>query len=250
MIVSVIVPTFNRAHYLGPALKSIPTSAGGLEVEIVVVDDGSTDDTPQVVEQYLKEGYRLQYIQQANSGIAVARNAGLENLGADTEFVTFLDSDDVFPDGALAAQLEVLQSDHALDLVYGRMVMTDQIDPFTLAPSKEARQLALVGIHLSCALLRRSVIDRVGMFDTDFVQAEDTDYLLRVFESGAKFRQTDTVCLYYRRHPQNVTKDIAESRRFFARAIQKSMVRRRRDPSIKLVKPEFAVQQVGTMEFY
>jgi hypothetical protein len=76
----------------------------------------------------------------------------------------------------------------------------------------------------------------------DFVQAEDTDYILRVFETDTRFVQTDTLCLYYRRHPGNMTARRDETRRFFALALLKSMRRRKADPTRRLVKPDFEVE--------
>ena len=249
MILTVVVPTYNRAEFLGQALASIPPVAADHEVEVLVIDDGSTDNTSEILKEFAESGRRIRYIRQENSGVAIARNTGLANLAPETGFLTFLDSDDVSPAGALDAQLSALLADPALDLVYGRLVMTDDIDPETNEPTETARRLNMVGIQLSCALFRRELVDRIGMFDEEFVQAEDTDFLLRVFESGARFRQTDTVCLFYRRHPNVLTENLDEVRRYFVRAIHKSMARRRLDPSIRLVKPDFEVQQIGTAEF-
>lgn len=252
MTLTVIIVTHDRLALLQLAIRSLERQRADLPVplDILVIDDGSTDGTAEWVRTTAatQPGLRLQ--SRPNGGVTLARNAGLAALLPETAFVTFLDSDDTSPAGALARQLADLRADPRLDLVYGRMVMVDDISADTLAPEPGARQLDLVGIHLSCALFRRDLIDRIGTFDPDLQQSEDTDYLLRTFEAGTRFRQTDTVCLYYRRHAGNMTKRLDESRRFFALAVHKSLLRRRRDPSIRLNKPSFDVQSIGSAGFY
>ncbi|MBL4929009.1 glycosyltransferase family 2 protein [Fuscibacter oryzae] len=250
MTLTVIIVTYNRLPLLPLAIRSVKRQAADLPLplDILVVDDGSTDGTADWLAAQRQPG--LRFVTQPNRGVTAARNAGLQALLAETTFVTFLDSDDISPPQALARQLADLRADPALDLVYGRMTMVDDISPQTLEPAADARRLDLVGIHLSCALFRRALIDRIGPFDPAFRQAEDTDYLLRTFEAGTRFRQTATVCLYYRRHAGNMTKRQEESRRYFALAIHKSLVRRRRDPTIRLDKPCFDIQSLGSTEFW
>lgn len=250
MTLTVIIVTYNRLPLLPLAIRSLQRQAAELPVplDILVVDDGSTDGTADWLASHGQPG--LRFVSQANGGVTAARNTGLQALLAETAFVTFLDSDDISPPQALSRQLADLRADPDLDLVYGRMTMVDDISPETLEPAEGARRLDLVGIHLSCALFRRALIERIGQFDPPFRQAEDTDYLLRTFEAGTRFRQTGTVCLYYRRHPENMTKRQEESRRYFALAIHKSLLRRRADPKIRLDKPCFDIQSLGSAEFW
>lgn len=250
MTLTVIIVTHNRLPLLPLAIRSLQRQADGLPMplDILVVDDGSTDGTADWLAAQAQPG--LRYVTRPNGGVAAARNTGLQALLAETAFVTFLDSDDISPPQALARQLADLVADPKIDLAYGRMMMVDEIAPVTLEPAANARRLDLVGIHLSCALFRRALIDRIGLFDLAFRQAEDTDYLLRTFEAGTRFCQTATVCLYYRRHSDNMTKQQEESRRYFALAIHKSLMRRRRDPTIRLDKPCFDIQSLGSAEFW
>lgn len=250
MTLTVIIVTHNRLPLLPLAIRSLQRQAADLPLplDILVVDDGSADGTADWLAAQRQPG--LRFITQPNGGVTAARNAGLQALLAETAFVTFLDSDDISPPQALARQLADLRADPGLDLVYGRMTMVDDISPKTLEPAADARCLDLVGIHLSCAMFRRALINRIGHFDPAFRQAEDTDYLLRTFEAGTRFRQTTTACLYYRRHADNMTKRQEESRRYFALAIHKSLVRRRRDPTLRLDKPCFDIQSLGAAEFW
>ena len=89
----------------------------------------------------------------------------------------------------------------------------------------------------------------MGRFDEEFIQAEYTDFLLRTFEANPNYALTDTYGLYYLRHAGNVTKRLVESRRFFMRALHKSVVRRKANPDIVLRKPVFEVQAINDAGF-
>ena len=250
MTTTIIVPTYNRAALLGRALESLLRQRHVANLDILVIDDGSEDATPAVLADLGRKHAEIRVVRRDNGGVTAARNTGLANLLPETAFVTFLDSDDVSPTGRFAADLPRFAADPDLDLTYGRMMLVDPIDDAALAPAAGARTVEIVGIHLSAAILRRRVVDRVGCFDVDFRQAEDTDYLLRVFESGARFEQTDTLCLYYRRHEHNMTRDTATARRSFAAAIFKSMQRRKVNAGVSLAKPKFDVQALSEMGFF
>lgn len=250
MTTTVIIPTYNRAALLERAVASLLRQRHEADLDILVVDDGSTDDTPALIAALCRDHAGIRTVRRDNGGVTAARNTGLANLLPGTDFLTFLDSDDVSPAGRFAADLPRFAADPGLDLTYGRMMLVDPIDDAALAPAAGARTVEIVGIHLSAAIFRRRVVDRVGPFDADFRQAEDTDYLLRVFESGATFVQTDTLCLYYRRHEHNMTRDTATARRSFTAAVFKSMQRRRAKPGVALAKPRFDVQALSEVGFF
>lgn len=241
MRITIILPTYDRAETLPVALRSILEQQVAADLDVLVVDDGSTDATPELLAEMAARHPQIRVLRQPNAGVTAARNAGLAHLDPQADFVTFLDSDDVMPAGRLASDLAAFAADPALELTYGRMQLTDALDPVTLMPPAGARTALVRAIHLSCGLFRRALIDRIGGFDPEFRQAEDTDYLLRVFESGTRFAQTETLCLYYRRHSGNMTAQLAESRRYFVLALRKSMLRRKADPGLRLVKPDFEV---------
>lgn len=250
MKTTVIMPTYNRASLIGRSIDSLLRQRDDFDLDLLVVDDGSRDDTPAVLDALQREHPAIRVVRQANAGVAAARNTGLSNLLPDTELVTFLDSDDISPIGRFAADLPRFAADPSLDLTYGRMMLVDRIDDASLVPDCGARTVEIVGIHLSAAIIRRRIIDRVGPFDLEFRQAEDTDFLLRIFESGARFEQTATLCLYYRRHEHNMTRDTETARRSFAAAILKSLRRRKANPGITLAKPRFDVQSLSETGFF
>lgn len=240
MSIAVIIPTYNRAGLVKQALTSVLSQRVQEALSVILVDDGSTDETASVLSDM--NDPRLQVNHQPNSGVSAARNAGLAALPADADFVTFLDSDDVLPEGRLAADLARLSAIPAAGYTYGRMCYVDDISPETLLPTARSRVVALHGIQLGCGLYRRSLIDRIGPFLPQMSHGEDTDYLFRLFETGAPFVQHDDVVLYYRRHTGNVTNQTELNRHGFARALMLSMQRRRADPSLKWSMPSFALE--------
>ena len=250
MVLTVIMPTYNRADRLALAVTSLLRQREDVPLDILIVDDGSTDETEAVIRELSEDHPEIRSVWQPNAGVCAARNTGLANLRDDTEYVTFLDSDDTSPAGTLAAQLNELSAEPDAELAYGRLEMVEAIDPVALTPLPDTRKILMTGIQLSCALFRRDLLERMGGFDPEFCQAEDTDLMLRIFESGVRFIETDTVCLYYLRHPGNMTKKLDESRRYFILALRKSMLRRKANPDLTLVTPAFDVQQVGQAEFY
>lgn len=246
MKTTVIIPTYNRATFLPFAINSLLAQSGDVDLDILIVDDGSTDATAKTVADMEKIHPAIRYVWRQNGGVACARNTGLDNLLPETDIVTFLDSDDILAPGRFRADLTCLAKDPALDLTYGRMILTEEIDYAGLSIPKMAKQLNLRGIHLTSALIRRRVFDHIGRFDEGFEQAEDTDLLLRIFESGSNFQQTETISHFYVRHSDNMTNDANKSRRFFAQAVMASIRRRKLDPSLKLRTPDFKLAPVPT----
>lgn len=240
MLTTIIIPAFNRAGMLPRAVESLWRQRDTANLDILIVDDGSTDETSAVATELAQRMSIVRVVRQDNRGVAGARNHGLRHLKAETEIVTFLDSDDVSPPGRFI-DLAALDADPALELTYGMMRMVWTLDPQTLLPTDEDTHEAFYNIQMTCALMRRSLVERIGLFDESFRQAEDTDYLLRVFETDTRFLQTRTVALFYMRHNDNMTVDTQAARFFMAKALHTSALRRKADPSRILRKPDFAL---------
>lgn len=184
--VSVIIPTYNRAQYIGAAIESILLQTFR-DFEIIVVDDGSTDDTEAVLKTLR---HRLNYVRQAHSGLpAVARNNALRN--AKGEYIAFLDSDDVFLPGKLASQTARLDAEPQLALVYSNAeyFRGDGSVVGTLLKSLPPIQgqilvpLLVDNFLATCSVLvRKSCLDTVGFFDESpaLPGGEDYDLWLRI----------------------------------------------------------------------
>ncbi len=248
MLITVIVTAYNRAGLLPIAVRSLIRQRQDANLDILIVDDGSTDETHRLFKDLASEYGGLRYIWQDNAGIAAARNTGLLGLLPETEVVTFLDSDDASPEGRFAADLPHLLADPNLDLTYGKLRMVSMIDPITMAPPHGSSYRDVCGPQLSLGLFRRRVIERTGMFDPELRQAEDIDFLLRMFETGAQFLQTETITLYYRRHLGNITANKSDMQRYIALALLRSSKRRRADPTKVFRKPNFELSPQVLLE--
>jgi glycosyltransferase involved in cell wall biosynthesis len=246
---SVIMPVHNREALVGSALRSLLRQRDAADLDIIVIDDGSTDGSAEAVRAMMAQSPCIRLFRQENMGVTRTRNAGLRQLMPETQLVSFLDSDDISPAGRFAADVGLFRTDPNLELTYSKMRLVDKIDDIRLEPAADGNGVTVRGIHLSAGIFSRRLIDRIGGFDEDFEQAEDTDYLLRIFECGPRCLMPETVALYYRRHPGNMTRQTDVQSREFLRAIFKSMKRRRADPSLRPIEGIFELEKLSDWRF-
>ncbi len=223
MRVSVIMPVFNGAASLADAVRSVQRQAG-VEFELLIHDDGSTDETATVLEQLAGEDPRIDVSADPNSGPAASRNRLLQRAGG--EYVAFLDHDDVWPDGRLARQLHRLAAAPAAPAVLGETLMFEALDG-NGAPIPTARSRRVLAGLLQAGLFRRSAIAVAGPFAEGFRAGDDFDFLLRVIESSGPLEIEHEVAVRYRLHPGQWTADVELSGQGTARALAHSLRRRR-----------------------
>lgn len=181
-VVSVVIPTYNRRAMLARALASIRAQAG-VDVEILVVDDGSTDGTASWVAD---QPHPVRFFQQANAGPAAARNVALS--AATGAFFAFLDSDDEFLPGHLRSHLEVLERDPAVGLVYGasEIVEADGSVVKIQRPQPENRGRVLPQllrynfVMPSTVVMRRECYEWAGPMEASLHFAEDWLFWLKI----------------------------------------------------------------------
>jgi glycosyltransferase involved in cell wall biosynthesis len=220
--VSVILPCYNGARFLPEAVTSVRRQQYE-PLEILIVDDGSTDATPQVAPQL---GADVRYFRKDNGGPASARNVGLRE--ARGEVIAFLDADDQWPDGKLALQLARLEADPALDVVTGRVQYIELPGAEHLDLRFEGPDQTLTHVHLGAGLYRRRAFDTVGPFDEAFRISDDTDWFLRARELGLKIIVLADVTLLYRLHDSNLTRRARTRDFMMTELVHKSLERRRR----------------------
>jgi len=179
--VSVIIPTFNRAAWIANAVDSVLKQTIR-DVELIVVDDGSTDDTLEVLERF---GSRVKIVAQSNRGVSSARNAGIRF--ASGKYICFLDSDDLWKPRKLEIQLAAMNRHSEYKISY-----TDEVwirNGRWANPGKRHRKysgwifphlLPLCLISPSSVMIERSVLDDVGLFDESLPAGEDYDLWLRI----------------------------------------------------------------------
>lgn len=249
MKVSVIMPAFNRAPFIGSALNSLLRQSDQADLDILVVDDGSTDGTRDIVAALAHETPVVRLISGPKSGVARARNIGIDNIHPQADFVTFLDSDDISVPGRFASEIPVFADRPQLAMTYSLMTLTDGIDDEACRPTPSAKTCTLRGISLTTALFRREAIARIGRFCEDFVQAEDMDYLLRFFESGLEYELIDTVSILYRRHPGNTTRNRHDAKRYIMKAVLASAGRKRRGEAAAAIPKFFEVSKLYDAQY-
>src|SRR5690349_2218185 len=132
-LVSIIVPCYNYAHYLGQTLENVRTQeyAGW---ECLIVDDGSTDETDKVAASFVDKDTRFRYIHQHNKGLSGARNTGIAH--AEGDYIQFLDSDDLIHPSKLLKQVAILEAGEDIDLTYGKSFFFHTSDPGKFYPSR------------------------------------------------------------------------------------------------------------------
>lgn len=180
---SVIMPMYNCEQWVEEAVRSVVERAEGLR-ELIVIDDGSTDRSAEIVRSI--DG-PIEVIQQANAGPSAARNAGLRV--ARGELIGFLDADDIWT--ADAPDLRRVELANGADCAIGKVQL------FIGEPPRDFRDPTLV-VLLPTMLVSRALVEKVGEFDESMTHGEDTDWLMRLRESGAKLAYSDQVVFRYR----------------------------------------------------
>lgn len=185
-LVSVVIPVFNGAPFVAKAVSSVRAQTVQ-DIEILVVDDGSTDGTPEVLAE-LERSAGITWYQQSHGGPARSRNRGIE--AARGEFVALLDCDDVWLPEKLEAQLGIIRVSPEVGVVHTdyEVVWEDgQVEERVRARhGREPLVRAFTGSHValpSTLLIRRSVIEEVGMLDPDLYGSEDSDLTIRLYRA-------------------------------------------------------------------
>lgn len=190
-LVSVVIPTYNRAHIVLDALKSIHQQSYR-PIELILVDDGSTDNTASVVQHWIEslktdDRFLARYVHQSNKGGNPARNLGIRE--ASGQFVAFLDSDDLWQPEKLTKQMDVLQSDNRIGGVYCGLrhifmqtgiVQTPPPRAYPCGDLKAQMLVRDVTAPTSTYLVRASAFERVGCFDELLQARQDWDMWIRL----------------------------------------------------------------------
>jgi glycosyltransferase involved in cell wall biosynthesis len=219
-LISIVIPSFNYAHFLPLTLNNL-LDQSYQNWEGIIVDDGSTDNTKEVVEQYLKKDTRLKYFYQDNQGLSAARNTGVAHSIGD--YVQFLDADDLLETNKLKIQVKFLQMNSNIDVVYGKVKFFDFVYPDKILIKEEYEVSGFSGsgkdlikelvynniTAVHAPLLRKKIFSKVNKFDTNFKSLEDWDFWWRCSLQGIYFHylpaeQTDAL---YRVHPSSMSKD-------------------------------------------
>lgn len=211
--ISVVIPAYNAAQTIGDTLASLLAQTYS-QWQAVVVDDGSTDATGQVVRSFVERDPRIALVTQPNGGEAAARNRGIAE--AHYEWLLFLDSDDWIAPDYLDRMSQELAADPALDAVhcgYARVAAdgTAVVEPYRpptgdLFPTLARR--AAFPVH--ACVVRKSIVEQLGGFDTSLRTSTDWDLWQRLARSGARFGAVSAALAYYRMSPNGVSLDACQ----------------------------------------
>lgn len=197
--VSVLIPCYNAGPYLGQAIQSVLDQTYQ-DLEIIVVDDGSTDDTAAVAKSFPS----VRYIHNAHSGISVSRNLAIRE--ARGEMVAFLDADDMWTPDKLEKQLAYLDSRPDCQVVYTLVENFFDGPPESMTQRQGELLKAKVEYCLPAACIRRAVFEKYGGFREDYPYGEDTQWLARLWAAGINMHHCIQEPLYLRRiHGSNIS---------------------------------------------
>ena len=223
-LVSVIIPAYNYGRFIEDALESVLAQTYR-RFELIVVDDGSTDDTRARVGRFAS---RVTYIHQPNGGLSAARNTGI--LAARGSLLAFLDADDVWLPRKLERQVATIDIDPKVGVVYswwGYMDETRAPLPQTTRPAHRGPvfEELLRGPFAapSTWLIRRACFERVGLFDPRIKRAEDWDLLLRIAGAGYHFAYAPEILMRNRLHGSHLSGDVVKTSPDRRRALAKTL---------------------------
>lgn len=227
-LISVIMPVYNGAEFIREAIHNM-LSQNYPALEIIVVDDGSTDDSENIIKSLPVD---LRYFKKENAGPASARNRGITE--ASGEFIAFLDVDDLWPENNLKLLAREMFSEPGIQVVHGYGQL--------LTKNEESGNWDFMGNpkesfpgYIGAGLYRKSVFTEVGMFDTFLNFGEDADWFNRAAEKNTRLKKLEEVTLYVRRHGKNMTEGKSLVELNVLRVFKKSLDRlREQNPEIEL----------------
>jgi len=208
-LVSVIIPTFNRSRFFKEAIDSALAQTYS-HIEIIVIDDGSTDNTKEIVKSF---GKKVRYVYQNHSELPATRNKGLGL--AKGKYVAFLDDDDVWFSQKIEKEVAYLESHPNLGFIFsaahivdenGQKIESRALENTTPLTFKNLYNWNMI-ISPSVTLIRKECFDHVGMFDEDLIQSCDYDMWLRIAQEY-KFDYLEAYLTNYRMHSKSLSKDL------------------------------------------
>lgn len=226
--VSVVVPCFNYARFLGRAVDSA-LSQSVRPLEIIIVDDGSTDETPCIAQEYANRESCVRYLRQENAGLPAARNSGIAKALYD--YVAFLDADDEWQPEFLARCTEaIIKLPDDFGLVASRFSFMDRDGaalPLRRLPPAASAEVTCADLVIktrffpSAVLAKKEVFSRCGTFDVSLRSSEDREMWIRV---AARYRLwlLEEALVRIRRHPDNMSKNAARMKANVFRVLTKS----------------------------
>ena len=221
-LVSAIIPVHNVDRYLGEAIESVLAQTYS-NIELIVIDDGSTDASAIVAQSY---GDRVNYLYQSNAGVSAAQNAGVKRAKGD--LVAFLDSDDTWSAGKISRQVAELHDRPDLDMVFTHVEQFRSPElpadvPCGVPPGQEI----MAGLATGTMLTRVEAFDRVGLFSSGFVIGDFIDWFARAVDAGVTHEILPDVLMRRRIHDRNMGISNRDPRSDYLQVLKAAIDRRR-----------------------
>lgn len=221
--ITTILPVYNGEKYLAEAVDSILSQTHRPQ-EIIIIDDGSTDNTAAVAQLF---GEPVHYHYQSNQGAGAARNNGADRARGDV--LAFLDADDLWVETKLARQIQALAADPTLDMVFGYVQqfhspeLPDEVKQQIKIPAE-----IVPGQHVGAMLIRREAFQKVGPFKTDWEIGEFIDWYARAEELRLKSLMLPEVVMKRRLHKDSQGTYKREHQKAYVRVLKAALDRRRK----------------------
>lgn len=196
IVVSVIVPAYNYANYLPECLDSVKAQSFQ-NWECIIIDNGSTDNTKEVVQKYVTNDSRFKYLYTENKGVSKARNLGVKNSSG--EFILPLDADDKIHPSLLQKEVEQHQKNKDLTLVYSEAELFGNSSGKWNLPEYSFKDMLVENSIFCTAMYKRADFDRVGGYNENMHEGfEDWDFWIALLQNDAKVYRVPEVLFYYR----------------------------------------------------
>ena len=209
-LLSIVIPCYNHGKYIQETIESIENAKGKYEVEIIIVDDGSTDGlTISKLSELVKKGYFVLY--QKNGGLGNARNNGIKL--AKGKYILPLDSDNTVLAPYLDDAIEVLEKDHFYDIVYGNAIYFGEKKGNWIVGEYSLLKFIPNNYIDACAVYRKSVWEKLGGYDEKIPKmgVEDWDFWLNCSFNGFRFFYLQKLCFNYRVLKESMIRSFSEN---------------------------------------
>ncbi len=196
--VSVIIPAFNADRFIAETVDSVMASTYAF-VEVIIVNDGSTDNTAEVL-SYIKQKYtEIKILEQTNSGVAVARNLAIRH--ATGKYILPLDADDLITPDYIQKAYDIISTDEEVKVVYSQAEFIGDKTGLWKLPTFRLELLARKNLIFVSGLYRKSDYEKTGGYCPEIKGPEDWDFWISMLKYGGKVVRIPEVCFYYRIHP-------------------------------------------------
>jgi glycosyltransferase involved in cell wall biosynthesis len=219
MTISVIIPVFNGATFIKGAIENILSQTLQPQ-EIIVVDDGSADNSAEIAQKFPQIIYKY----QSHKGPSAARNTGIEM--AKSDLISFLDCDDWYPINKLELLHHYFAEDAGLKAAIGTFQYFFDTEKDKIGYTEVHEGNIANHVLLGASLFKKSIFTTVGVFDEKLLYSEDFDWYRRLYASEEKLIKINDCCLFYRRHSNNYTNFKKGAQKGFLQALHKSLTLR------------------------